>query len=188
MTLRLLVSLCFISVHFAFGQTAPEQAFAKTSRTITLADSTPPIGTTLLSRMPWFYTMDEAMRDPLSVYKLSLKNEKLTSLPPQIMGMKNLQILNLSENKISEIPEEISMLSKLEVLILSQNQIRKLPESIKEMLYLKEVYLAKNKLNQVPAWFGGLGKLRHLDLSYNPLTTYEIERLRTLLPKCKVLN
>lgn len=184
----------FLGIMFAFGQlgysqSAPDGNVSLVERSVTtVQDTAPPLVPAHLDRKPWFYSLDEAMRNPEAVYKLSLQNERLSSFPEIISNMKNLQILNLSKNKIENIPESISSLYRLEVLILNYNHIRSLPEGMKEMAHLKELYLSKNKLTQIPAWMGGLGKLRQLDVSYNPVTTYEIERLRELLPKCEVTN
>lgn len=186
------VFLCWMYmsfVPFALGQSAAsEEDVPLVERSVTLRDTIPPLLGEYLLREPWYYSLDEAMRNPESVYKLSLQDEKLSNFPGVIPSMKNLQILNLSENKIKSIPESISSLVRLEILILNDNQIRTLPESMRDMLYLRELYVSKNKLTQIPAWMGGLGKLRQLDISYNPITTYEIELLRELLPKCKVTN
>jgi Leucine-rich repeat (LRR) protein len=141
-----------------------------------------------LRRQKWFYSMDEAMRDPLNVYKLSLQDKKLKRFPLDIRRFPNLQQLNLSENKITEIPTEIRELANLQILILTNNKIRELPESMKELNNLVELYVGSNRIMEVPAWVGGLGKLRRLDVSFNNLTSYEVDLIRYRLNKCLVTH
>jgi Leucine-rich repeat (LRR) protein len=141
-----------------------------------------------LKREKWYYSISEAMREPEKVFKLSLKNTKLKTLPPDIMRFTNLQILNLGNNKLREIPEEISQLEHLQILILVGNKLRDLPDGFRKLENLKELYLGSNRLSEIPAWVGGLSKLRALDVSYNALTPYEIELLQYRLPKCNVTH
>lgn len=141
-----------------------------------------------LDRAAWFYTMDEALRAPEKVYKLSLTGNKLDQFPDEIFRFTNLQVLNLSKNRIKEIPAEIRDLPNLQILILAHNRIRVLPEAMKDMENLSQLYLSRNFLLEVPAWVGGLSKLRRLDVAYNNLTLYEIELLRASLTRCEVTH
>lgn len=141
-----------------------------------------------LQREKWFYSMDEAIRNPNEVYKLSLKEAKLKSFPSDILRFPNLQILNLSGNKIKSVPDEIQDLKNLQVLVLTNNRLRALPAGMRELQHLNQLYLGRNKIVQMPAWVGGLSKLRKLDLAFNHFTTYEIELLQTRLPKCEITH
>ncbi len=141
-----------------------------------------------LRNKKWYYSIDEAMREPEKVYKLSLSKKKYKTLPPGLDRFSNLQVLNVSYNKLKTIPAEISRLKNLEVLILSKNKINHLPEEIKNMESLSTIYLSRNRLVEVPAWIGGLSKLRYLDLSLNNLTNYEIELVQKKLPRCKITH
>lgn len=141
-----------------------------------------------LEREKWFYSIEEAMRAPEAVYKLSLRDQDWKFFPMELTRFPNLQILNLSANKISLIPAEIHQMENLQVLILANNKIKSLPASMSELENLTQLYLAGNKLVFVPAWVGGLGKLRRLDLTYNRLTQYEIEQLENRLPRCEITH
>ncbi|MEZ4828227.1 MAG: leucine-rich repeat domain-containing protein [Bacteroidia bacterium] len=141
-----------------------------------------------LEREKWFYSMDEAMRQPEKVFKLSLKNKKLKYIPAEISRFPNLQVLNLSENKLKTLPDELADLQHLQVLILTNNKIKNLPDSMRELENLTQLYLGRNQLVEMPAWVGGFSKLRTLDLSFNLLTTYEIELVAARLPKCNVTH
>ena len=141
-----------------------------------------------LEREKWFYSIDEAMRDPNNVYKLSLEDTKLTFFPMEVRRFPNLQVLNLSDNKIKKIPIEIADLTNLQILILTKNKLRVLPDEMKELANLEKLYLGKNRFVAIPAWVGGLSKLRHMDLSFNNLTSYEIDLVRARLPRCQVTH
>lgn len=139
-----------------------------------------------LAREPWFYSLDEAMRQPDKVYKLSLQHQQLKELPPEIIRFQNLQLLNLSHNKLKDVPESIGSLSRLQVLWLSHNRLNTLPEDMKLLQQLETLYISNNRLTQIPAWVGGLGKLREMEVSSNFLTTYELDMLEKRLPRCAI--
>ncbi len=139
-----------------------------------------------LERQKWHYSLQEAMREPEKVYKLSLRAQDLTFFPLEVTRFPNLQVLNLSANKIKVIPPAISELKNLQVLILANNKIKYLPDAMGQMENLEQLYLAGNRLVMVPAWEGGLSKLRRLDLAFNRLTQYEIDLIQRRLPRCQV--
>lgn len=141
-----------------------------------------------LKRAKWYYSMDEAMRQREDVYKLSLKGQKLTTFPMDILRFPNLQVLDLSDNKLQQLPEEIHRLQQLEVLNLYHNRLRSLPLGLKELEGLTTIYAGRNRLTEVPVWLGGLSKLRKLDLSYNFLTELELDKVKELLPRCEVTH
>lgn len=148
----------------------------------------PPLSAIQLQREKWYYSMDEAMREPDKVVKLSLKDQGFKYFPTEITYFRNLQILNLSGNKIKEIPGSIGDLTNLTVLILTDNKIRLLSDDMAKLDNLTQLYLASNKLVDMPAWLGGLGRLRKLDLAYNSLTAYDIALLQYRLPRCEVTH
>ncbi|GAB4405118.1 MAG: hypothetical protein OHK0039_05910 [Bacteroidia bacterium] len=148
----------------------------------------PLINADQLNRKPWFYSIDEAMRAPEQVYKLSLEGKNLKRFPFDIARFPNLQVLNLSNNKIREIPDEISSLKNLQVLNLARNRIFVLPENMRYLEHLTHLYLGYNKIVQMPAWVGGFGQLRVLDLAYNNLTLLDIDQVRARLPYCTVTH
>lgn len=141
-----------------------------------------------LERKKWFYSIEEAMREPENVYKLSLRDQNFTFFPMELTRFPNLQVLNLSANKIKVIPADIEEMENLQVLILADNKIKSLPPAMGELENLNQLYLGGNKLVFVPAWVGGLAKLRKLDLTFNRLTQYEIEQLQNRLPRCEITH
>jgi Leucine-rich repeat (LRR) protein len=141
-----------------------------------------------LERAPYFYSVGDAMRNPAAVYKLSLSGQKLRAIPDEVFRMSNLQILNLSGNRIEEVPAEIRNLKNLQIIILSNNRIRVLPDAFRELENATHLYLGRNRLIEVSAWVGGLSKLRALDVSFNHLTEYEIQRLQQRMPRCLITH
>lgn len=141
-----------------------------------------------LDRALYFYSISEAMRNPAAVYKLSLSGQKLRTIPEEVFRMSNLQILNLSGNRIEDVPAEIRNLKNLQIIILSNNRIRVLPDAFRELENLTHLYLGRNRLVEVSAWVGGLSKLRVLDVSFNHLTEYEIQRLQQRMPRCLITH
>lgn len=161
---------------------------AQSSFMPTELEAGPVLNSIQIERQKWFYSMDEAMRQPEKVYKLSLSHEKLKAFPYDISRFKNLQVLNLSHNKIKEVPAQIADLPNLQVLILTNNKIRTLADEMSELENLEVIYLGNNKLAAMPGWIGGLSKLRKLDLSYNQLSEYEIGLVRYRLSRCEVTH
>lgn len=182
----LLLACCLMAGHL-FGQdtTLPSRG-ARNPEAPSAAVAGPLLNTEQLERQKWYYSLQEAMREPEKVYKLSLRGEDLSFFPLEVTRFPNLQVLNLSANKIRVIPPAISELNNLQVLILANNKIKYLPDAMGEMENLEQLYLAGNKLVMVPAWEGGLSKLRRLDLTYNRLTQYEIDLIQQRLPRCQV--
>jgi Leucine-rich repeat (LRR) protein len=95
--------------------------------------------------------------------ELDLSGHGLDTVPDRIFSLQNLARLNLGGNNLVELPAAISGLKKLEVLVLTGNKLTLLPDEI-----------------------AGLKSLKSLYLSDNPIPEPELERIRTLLPECKV--
>jgi len=109
---------------------------------------------------------------PISkIKKLFLDNLGLISIPPEIGGLKNLEMLGLSENKLTRLPEEIGNLTDLDFLYLSKNQLTSLPKSVGNLTRLKRLDLSRNQLTSLPEEIGNLTDLEVLDLSGNQLTS-----------------
>jgi len=62
--------------------------------------------------------------------ELSLYNNQLNSIPPEIGQLSMLQILNLSNNQLHSIPPEIGQLSMLQKLYLDKSQLKLVPDII----------------------------------------------------------
>lgn len=184
----LLLCLLYPEIQAQIDTTRTDSVFRDNPETLLGFPPGPKLDAFQLKNSKWYYSMNDAIREPEKVYRLSLSGQKYKNLPPGLDRFSNLQVLNLSNNKLKTIPADISRLQNLEVLILSKNKINYLPEEIKNMQSLTTIYLSNNRLVEVPAWIGGLSKLRKLDLALNNLTSYEIELIQHRLPRCKITH
>jgi Leucine-rich repeat (LRR) protein len=117
---------------------------------------------------------------------LDLYDNQLTNLPIQIGELKNLTTLNLERNQLTSLPAQIEELKNLTELDLYNNQLTSLPAKIGELKNLTKLDLNHNQLTSLPAQIGELKNLKELDLGYNPIPQKEQERIRQLLPNCKI--
>ena len=85
-----------------------------------------------------YYSIEEALKEPLKVQKLDLSMQKLTVLPEEIMQFTNLVCLDLSFNRIPTLPASFSSLTKLECLnLMGTRYMGKLPVVLSKMPSLK---------------------------------------------------
>jgi len=89
-------------------------------------------------------------------------------------------------NKINICGEDIQI--DVEHLYLDNNQLTSLPTEIGNLVNLKCLYLYNNKLTSLPTEIGNLEKLERLGLRNNHIPKEEIEKLKELLPNCKIYN
>ncbi|KAG6626869.1 leucine-rich repeat receptor-like tyrosine-protein kinase PXC3 [Carya illinoinensis] len=109
--------------------------------------------------------------NPMVLEQLELSVNAFQGGIDQIMGYRNLTLIDLGENKLSgPVPDRIKDLSKLEVLILSSNNFRgQIPAAISNIRTLSRFAANQNHLEgTIP---GGITRfLKNLDLSYNKLS------------------
>lgn len=139
-----------------------------------------------LEKQPTFDNLDSALANPDAVYKLSLTDQKLKTLPADFGNLRNLQTLNLSNCKLKSIPFEIRECKNLQVVSLYGNKIRFIPAEMRELKNLEILYLGRNRIIEVPMWLGTLTKLKRLDLSLNPLTPADVANAKRMLPKAHI--
>jgi Leucine-rich repeat (LRR) protein len=139
-----------------------------------------------IERMRWYYSLEEGYENPDAVYKLDLSGKRLSQFPTEVFLFKNLHVLVLANNKIDSIPNDIDRLQSLVSLNLLDNRINKLPDNLGNIRSLKYLYLGRNRLHRFPLGMHGLRNLRYLDVSYNYITTYEIDWISKILPQCSI--
>ncbi len=140
-----------------------------------------------LDTMREFTSIEEAMKNPEQVVKLSLRKQRLKSIPKEVYLFPNLQYLDLTKNQIEEVSDSIGMLHNLQVLILSKNKIQGLPREIGDLSNLKILNINQNELVALPPQIGKLKKLEILDLWSNDLSMFP-EELKQLSGTLKVLD
>ncbi|MEI7594336.1 MAG: leucine-rich repeat domain-containing protein [Bacteroidota bacterium] len=157
-----------------------------------------------------YTSIEEAIKEPEKVIKLSLRKSKLTILPKEIFLFKNIQELDLSKNRLTTIPDSIVTLKNLERLDLSKNNFIAFPKAICKLKHLKHLIIFENKIVEIPKeiegmetlvfldmWgnelsvfpkeMGKLKNLRYLDLRVINLYDSEKEELELLMPNVKIL-
>ena len=110
----------------------------------------------------------EAAKD--GVKELDLSGKELTSLPPEIGKLVNLQILYLNNNQLTALPPEIGNLVNLTRLYLYSNQLTALPPEIGNLVNLTYLHLSINRLTALRPEIGKLINLQDLYLNNNQLT------------------
>ena len=108
----------------------------------------------------------------LDIRELNLSVNNLTSLPPEISNLKNLETLFLANNKLEQLPPQIGKLTNLKYLYLGYNKLTSLPESIGNLKKLEYLSLRRNNLTSLPESIGNLKKLEYLYLENNPNLKY----------------
>ncbi|MEJ1284402.1 Ras suppressor protein 1 [Cricetulus griseus] len=103
------------------------------------------------------------------ITQLVLSHNKLTTVPPNVAELKNLEVLNFFNNQIEELPTQISSLQKLKHLNLGMNRLNTLPRGFGSLPALEVLDLTYNNLNEhsLPGNFFYLTTLRALYLSDN---------------------
>lgn len=124
--------------------------------------------------------LNQALKNPESVYILDLSKQKLESIPMDVFKFSNLEILVLSKNKIEQIPSEIKLLKNLKVLDLSRNKLVRVPAEIGQLINLEILILNQNAIYEMAPEIGSLKKLKVLDVWGNELDEmpYEISFLK----------
>lgn len=119
-----------------------------------------------------YTSIEEALKSPDTVYKLSLRKQHLKSFPIEIFKFKNLQYLDISKNSIKELPDSIDALVYLQYLTCSKTGLEILPKQIGKLVNLIYLNLNQNDLEVIPPQLGNLQKLQTLDLWSNNFDVY----------------
>jgi len=136
------------------------------------------------------YTLTQALnhKNPLEIYKLSLRKKKLYDLPEEILQFKNLQELDLSKNKFSHFPKALSSFSYLQKLDISSNKIEVITKELGALIHLKEFIANQNQIVALPREVKNLKELYLLDLWGNDIGVFpeEIGALSETLKKLDI--
>ncbi|MGF2011026.1 COR domain-containing protein [Nostoc sp. DedVER01b] len=117
--------------------------------------------------------IEQAARLKVTILKLSGKG--LTTLPPEIGKLTNLQTLYLSNNQLSSLPPEIEKLANLQAFYLGSNQLSSLPPEIEKLTNLQTLNLSNNQLSSLPPEIEKLINLQTLNLGINQLSSLSPE-------------
>ncbi len=102
---------------------------------------------------------------------IQLYGNQLNSLPPEIGKLSNLEFLDVGSNMLTTLPSEIGNLSRLDELKLSSTPLTALPESIGQLSFLTLLQINETKLSTLPSTIGQLSSLTVLVADHSQLTT-----------------
>ena len=114
-----------------------------------------------------------------NITTLTLEKLNLTSIPPAIGQLTQLEYLFLSDNQIRDIPCEIWQLTQLKQLCFANNNISVISSEIEQLTQLEYLFLSKNAINNLPDNITKLYNIIVIDLIDNPLT---IEAINLIMP------
>ncbi|HAS42108.1 MAG TPA: hypothetical protein DCS93_16640 [Microscillaceae bacterium] len=118
---------------------------------------------------------------------LYVEYNQLDELPMSIGRLKSLEFLDLEGNKLRSIPSEIAGMENLIRLDLSYNQMTYVTSSIRNLRFLYKLDLSHNQLHDLPSAFKQLTSLEELNLAGNPMNKTTVAKIKSWLPKCKVI-
>jgi internalin A len=141
--------------------------------------------------LSWRYgisTSDKLSSIPPQIFELeqleelNLSNNQLDSINSSIADLHNLTKLTLKGNKLVSVPIAIARLARLNRLDLNGNKLKTFPEFISEMTSLLEIDVSSNQLTSLPESISRLINLQSLDVGFNQMKTLptSISRLESL--------
>lgn len=104
----------------------------------------------------------------------------------KLKHLSNVEVISLANNQIRAVEPEVRKLKNLRTLNLSNNIIESVAAEIGNLTQLAELDLSNNRLDSLPPQIGQLHQLRRLDLSGNRFSEAELEKIRAWLPECRV--
>eukprot|EP01129_Flabellula_baltica_P011130 TRINITY_DN4809_c0_g1_i1.p1 TRINITY_DN4809_c0_g1~~TRINITY_DN4809_c0_g1_i1.p1 ORF type:complete len:565 (+),score=68.31 TRINITY_DN4809_c0_g1_i1:831-2525(+) len=127
--------------------------------------------------------------------ELNLGNGRLTSIPPAIFELANLETFYIHNNELDNLNGDWSSLSSLVYLNLSGNVISELSSSICVLSGLEELDCSHNHIQSISKDLAHLRSLRYFDISFNvgikniPEEFSEIPNLKWLnISNCRLDN
>ncbi|KIK69092.1 hypothetical protein GYMLUDRAFT_635803 [Collybiopsis luxurians FD-317 M1] len=102
---------------------------------------------------------------------LDMGGVNIKNLPPNsgLFSFTFLSTLYLNHNALTSVPPEITQLRNLELLDLSGNSLTTLPPELGMLVSLKEFFLFDNQIVTIPHELGTLHQLQTLGIEGNPL-------------------
>lgn len=114
---------------------------------------------------------------------LSLKNNRLKSLPAWLCDCTRLEVLDLSKNQLHHLPDCLGDLKSLRYLSVNRNPISFLPNRLATLDSLEVVDLWQTWIdNFSPDFARWQGKVKHIDLRDIRMTREQQAEIRKLFP------
>lgn len=115
-----------------------------------------------------FTHLPEVLGDCPTLQMVGFKGCQLTHVPGAALPP-SLRWLTLTDNAIARLPPELGQRPALQKLMLAGNRLSALPDSLAGAQRLELIRLAANRLEHLPGWLTELPALAWLALSGNPL-------------------
>jgi hypothetical protein len=109
------------------------------------------------------------------------------AIPNEVFALRELRSLNLVGKGIIDLSPRIQELTSLKQLVLARNSLSSLPMALAHVDELEELDLADNQLSSVIDVLGCMPALRFCVLTGNPISTEEIDQLRSQNPDAEIL-
>jgi hypothetical protein len=106
--------------------------------------------------------------------ELSLTLTPLKKIPKAIGGLKSLRKVDFSQTDIQELPEELGELKELREITIYP-KLKKIHTSIIKNINLINIDFGSNKITDLPEGIFELKNLESLDLSGNPIETFNFQ-------------
>ena len=124
---------------------------------------------------------------PPNLIKLSLKSNKLSTVPRSVLALGHLQELDLSENTLESLPAHWEKMHELQELILDGNKLTELPAALARCFKLKVLSARRNtlvgqsagaKVQSIAAeLLGEESVIQVMNLEGNPMTKEDLQEM-----------
>ncbi|CAF1367572.1 unnamed protein product [Adineta steineri] len=118
--------------------------------------------------------------DLITLRRLVLANNNISSLPANIRVLVNLEYLDISRNPLRAkngiddytcIPREFNQLRNLHTLIMAECTLKQIPVAVWNTISIQTLDISRNKVGFIVGDIGNLSDIRHLRLSQMDLDT-----------------
>jgi len=106
----------------------------------------------------------------VDLVELSLADNSLISIPDEIEGLGDLEEIYLYKNQLTDLPDALFRLPRLRKIMAQENALRSLPEAISDATNLTSLTVSRNRITRLPEEIGELSQLELLDVAGNELT------------------
>nr|WP_295769268.1 leucine-rich repeat-containing protein kinase family protein [Rhodoferax sp.] len=121
-----------------------------------------------------FTHLPEVLGDCAALQQVGFKACQITEVPGTALPPL-LRWLTLTDNAIAKLPPEVGQLPALQKLMLAGNRLRDLPAGLADAHRLELLRLSANQFAQLPGWLTELPRLGWLALAGNPLGWHHAE-------------
>ncbi|KAF9483876.1 hypothetical protein BDN70DRAFT_245050 [Pholiota conissans] len=115
------------------------------------------------------YAGQHGFQEGSRVERLTLGNNRLSTLPLEFELFTRLRYINLKHNLLSIFPEVLTSLPCLDILDVSHNKIRRLPLQPGNLSRLRVFCLSRNKVTRLPTYISQFRQLDVLQIDRNPI-------------------